>query len=66
MKNFLLTVITVAFLFTFPPLGIFFMFKFLNWSDGVKKSVAVIWSVIWVMAIYMTVQETAQLAQQGM
>ncbi len=61
LKNFLLNVITIFFIATIPPIGIFLMFKFLNWNEGVKKCVAVIWGITWLVAIYMTVQETAQL-----
>lgn len=66
MKQFLLTALTVFFLMIFPPIGIVLMFKCTTWSDGVKKSVAVIWSLIWIAAIWMSVQETMALAQQGM
>lgn len=54
MKNFLLSVITVFFLMTFPPLGIFLMFKVTNWHDGVKKALAVISGAIFVIAIFMS------------
>ncbi len=66
MKQFFLNVLTVFFLMVFPPIGILLMFKCTTWSDGVKKSIAVIWSIIWVAAIWMSVQETAALMQQGM
>ena len=66
MKQFLFSAISVLCLFVFPPLGIFLMFRLTNWPDGVKKSVAVIWSVIWVMAIWQAVQETMAIMQSGL
>ena len=65
MKKFLFNILTVFFLMTIPPIGIFFMFRFTSWHDGVKKSVAVIWSIIWVFAIYISTKEMMMLAQTG-
>lgn len=65
MKQFLFSVISIFFLFVFPPLGIFLMFRLTNWPVGMKKSVAVIWSVIWLIAIWQAMQETMLLMQTG-
>lgn len=66
MKQFLFSVISVFFLMVFPPLGIFLMFRLTNWHEGIKKSIAVIWSVIWVIAIWQAVQETMSIPPVGM
>ncbi len=65
MKQFFFSAISVICLFVFPPLGIFLMFRLTNWNDGVKKSIAVIWSIIWIIAIWQAVQETMLLMQTG-
>ncbi len=66
MKQFFGSLISVFFLFVFPPLGIFLMFRLTNWPLGVKKSVAVIWGIIWVVAIWQAVQETMSIPPIGM
>ena len=68
MKNVLGNpIIVFFFLVVFPPVGIFLMFTFTDWSNGMKLALATIFGIGFVAAVVMTVNESAALeAQQTM
>lgn len=57
-------VVVFLFLMVFPPLGIFFMFHFTEWSMGWKMALSVIFGAIFVIAVVKTIQEDAMRAAQ--
>ncbi|MEG2377822.1 MAG: hypothetical protein RSC43_05640 [Clostridia bacterium] len=61
MKRFLGNpIIVFIFLISLPPLGIFLMFQFTEWQTGIKMALAVIFSIIWIVAIITTINEVAR------
>ena len=68
MKNVLGNpIIVFFFLVVFAPVGIFLMFTFTDWSNGMKLALATIFGIGFVAAVVMTVNESAALeAQQTM
>lgn len=60
-------VVVFLFLMVFPPLGIFFMFHFTEWSMGWKMALSVVFGAVFIIAIIWSMQqEAALLAEQNM
>lgn len=54
-------------LMVFPPLGIFFMFYFTEWTNGLKMALAVIFTGIFIFAIIQSMQQSAaEFAEQNL
>lgn len=67
MKNiFKQTWFIVILLMVFPPLGIVLMFHFTQWRTNVKMVLAIIFGLIWIVAIVISVNQEAQLAAQNL
>ena len=59
--------IVFFFLVVFAPIGIFLMFTFTEWSNGMKLALATIFGIGFVVAVVQTVNESAALeAQQNL
>ena len=60
-------IIVFFFLVVFAPIGIFLMFTFTEWSNGMKLALATIFGIGFVVAVVQTVNESAELeAQQNL
>lgn len=60
-------IIVFFFLVVFAPIGIFLMITFTDWSNGMKLALATIFGIGFVVAVVMTVNESAAYeAQQTM
>lgn len=60
-------IVVFLFLIVFPPLGIFFMFHFTDWSLGWKMALSVVFGIIFIVAIIWSIQqEAAMIAQENM
>ena len=60
-------IIVFFFLVVFAPIGIFLMFTFTEWSNGMKLALATIFGIGFVVAVVQTVNESAALeAQQNL
>ena len=60
-------IIVFFFLIVFAPIGIFLMLTFTDWSNGMKMALATIFGIGFVVAVVMTVNESAALeAQQNL
>ncbi len=59
-------IIVFLFLVVFSPIGIFLMFTFTDWSNGMKLALATIFGIAFVVAVVMTVNESAALEAQQM
>lgn len=61
MKDFLGNPILVfLLLIVFPPLGIFLMFQFTDWAMGWKMFFAVICSIVFIVAIIVSINQEAR------
>jgi len=61
------SIVVFFFLIVFAPIGIFLMFTFTDWSNGMKLALATIFGIGFVAAVVMTVNESAALeAQQNL
>ena len=57
-------IIVFFFLVVFAPIGIFLMFTFTEWSNGMKLALATIFGIGFVVAVVQTVNESAALEAQ--
>ena len=59
-------ILVVLGLIVFPPLGVFMMFYFTEWANGIKIFLAVVSCTIFIVAVVTAMQQEAQeLAQQA-
>lgn len=60
-------IVVFFFLIVFTPIGIFLLFTFTDWSNSVKLALGTLFAISFVIAIVMTINESAALeAQQTM
>ena len=57
-------IVVFFFLIVFAPIGIFLMFTFTDWSNGLKFALATIFGISFIVAVVTTVQEIAALEAQ--